>query len=198
MFFRVGPCFIRASVILFIVLWIAPVIRGEEWEQLKNCRYIPQKFNDGDSFHVKWKKKEYIFRLYFVDCPEHYQVGGHHQRTTQQAKYFDIYKKDLYTIAEEATAFTQEALDKKFAVWTCWQDAKGQSRLPRHFAIVFTSEDENLAEALVARGYARIYGAKADPPFESERALLRSLEKAEKRARKAKAGAWAYSKSESK
>lgn len=151
-------------------------------------------YADGDSFHVKHGRDKYIFRLYYVDTPEHFQKGGFHQRTDAQAKYFNIYKKDLYRIAGEASAFTAEALDDRFTVWTCWQDAGGQSKLPRYFGIVLTANGDDLATLLVEQGYARIYGAKPeDSPVQDAERMVKALKKAEERARKSQIGAWAYS-----
>ncbi|MEM6884685.1 MAG: thermonuclease family protein, partial [Verrucomicrobiota bacterium] len=125
-----------------------------------------------------------------------FQKGGFHKRTDAQADYFNIYKKDLYTIAGEATTFTAEALDDRFTVWTCWQDAGGQSKLPRYFAIVITATGDDLAELLVEHGYARLYGAKPEEnPVQDKERTLKMLRKAENRARKSKVGAWAFRKS---
>jgi hypothetical protein len=41
-----------------------------EWITLENCQFLPDKYHDADSFHVRWQKEEYTFRLYFVDAPE--------------------------------------------------------------------------------------------------------------------------------
>ena len=46
--------------------------------------YKPQRWNDGDSFHVLLPdQKEVIFRLYFVDAPEEERVYA--DRITEQA-----------------------------------------------------------------------------------------------------------------
>ncbi len=175
--------------------WSQSTPSGKPWQELTGCTLMETAYADGDSFHVKHDGKEYIFRLYFVDSPEPYQVGGYHERTTAQAKYFNIYKKDLYTIAGEATKFTSELLaDKPFTVWTCWLDARGQSRLPRYFGIVLTAKGEDLAELLVRNGLARVYGAPADPPFSSEKKMKKALWKAEAEAKEDEVGAWAYGK----
>jgi endonuclease YncB( thermonuclease family) len=45
---------------------------------------MPQRWNDGDSFHVILPdKKEVIFRLYFVDTPEEERVYA--DRIAEQA-----------------------------------------------------------------------------------------------------------------
>jgi endonuclease YncB( thermonuclease family) len=172
-----------------------PTPSGKHWVELTGCTLMETAYADGDSFHIQHAGKEYIIRLYFVDSPEPYQVGGFHERTTAQAKYFGIYKKDLYTIADQASTFTSAQLkDKPFTVWTCWLDARGQSRLPRYFGIVLTAENQDLAELLVDNGLARVYGAPADPPFASLQKIENDLRKADEKARKKKAGAWGYSK----
>jgi endonuclease YncB( thermonuclease family) len=43
---------------------------SKAWIILKDCRFIANPANDGDSFHVSVGDKEYLFRLYFVDAPE--------------------------------------------------------------------------------------------------------------------------------
>src|SRR5262245_59278412 len=40
------------------------------WETLKGCHLMTDKYRDGDSFHVNYSGKEFVFRLYFVDAPE--------------------------------------------------------------------------------------------------------------------------------
>lgn len=165
---------------------------AQSWQELNDCKFVEQDFNDGDSFHVKYRGKEYIFRLYFVDTPEHFRRGGYHKRTDAQAKYFNVYKRDLYKIAEEATRFTEALLDDRFTVWTKWEDAKGNSRMPRYFAFVTTGSGEHLAEILVRKGFARIYGVSADPPFMNETRFEKRLKEAEDVAKKEKSGAWGF------
>ena len=60
-----------AQRLLFFLLSCVAVARADEqWVTYKDCRYLPNAANDGDSFHVRAAGKEYIFRLYFVDTPE--------------------------------------------------------------------------------------------------------------------------------
>jgi len=109
---------------IFTIFLCCSSALATEWEKLSGCKLVKESYRDGDSFHIQHRGKIYIIRLYFVDTPEAYQKGGDHNRTTTQAKYFNIYKKDLYHIASQATDFTAKALDKRFTVWTCWKDAK--------------------------------------------------------------------------
>ena len=64
------------------------LIRAEEWQTLRDCRLIPNEWNDGDSFHVIHHGQEYIFRLYFVDTPE--SEDSLRERVAEQAKHFGI------------------------------------------------------------------------------------------------------------
>jgi len=86
-------------------------------------------------------------------------------------------------------------LDDRFTVWTKWEDAKGNSRMPRYFGFIITGSGDHLAELLVRKGYARIYGVSPDPPFMSESRFKKKLKEAEEEAREEKSGAWAFSKS---
>jgi endonuclease YncB( thermonuclease family) len=43
---------------------------AQPFQRLDGCAYKPQRWDDGDSFHVILPdQKELIFRLYFVDTP---------------------------------------------------------------------------------------------------------------------------------
>lgn len=124
-----------AYLLLALVLTLPGSLRAREpWQILKNCRYLPNASNDGDSFHVQVEAKEYIFRLYFVDTPEtDISVA---ERVTEQAKYFHVEVAQALQIGHEAERFTRQKLSRPFTVRTCLQDARGRSRLPRYFAFV--------------------------------------------------------------
>ena len=48
---------------------------AQPFQRLDGCIYKPQRWNDGDSFHVILPdQKEAVFRLYFVDTPEEERV----------------------------------------------------------------------------------------------------------------------------
>ncbi len=62
----------------------------------------------------------------------------------------------------------------------------------RFYAIVYTSDGEDLAELLVKNGLARIYGTRTALPNGSDsRSYLAHLEKIEERAKAAELGGWA-------
>jgi hypothetical protein len=62
---------------------------AQPFQRLDGCAYKPQRWDDGDSFHVILPdQKELIFRLYFVDTPEEERVYA--DRIAEQAAYFGI------------------------------------------------------------------------------------------------------------
>jgi hypothetical protein len=65
---------------------------AQPFQRLDGCAYKPQRWDDGDSFHVILPdQKELIFRLYFVDTPEEERVYA--DRIAEQAAYFGISPK---------------------------------------------------------------------------------------------------------
>lgn len=167
------------------------------WITLENCRLVEHQGNDGDSFHVRQGGKEYIFRLHYVDTPELKEMKLT-ERTTDQAKYFGIYKRDLYLLAPQAEAFSKEKLSGPFKVQTRWEDAEGQSALSRYYAVV-TAQGRDLAELLVENGLARINGYPSPhPDGRSGQEVKASLKKLETKAKEDRLGAWAYSKTPKK
>lgn len=162
---------------------------GKAFQKLEGCRFLSNPSDDGDSFHVKWKGDEYIFRLYFVDAPE--TDDGFPERVSEQAKYFGITSKEAIGIGRTAAAFTRGKLaGKSFTVYTHWQDAKGQSRLPRYYAFIIV-ENQNLSEMLVANGLARIFGLDVFAPDGSSPAQFEThLRVLENKAKLDHLGAW--------
>ena len=157
-----------------------------DWTTLEGCTLSESPSNDGDSFHVMHKGKEYIFRLYFVDCPE--ENNFFPDRVAEQARYFGLSEKETLALGATAARFTREQLKGPFTVSTRWEDAKGSSQLTREFANI-TVNGKDLAELLVENGLARIYGmreAVADPEQK-----LHHLRQLESRAKSRHVGAWA-------
>jgi endonuclease YncB( thermonuclease family) len=84
---------------------------AQPFQRLDGCAYKPQRWNDGDSFHVILPdRKEVIFRLYFVDTPEEERVYA--DRIAEQAAYFGITPDAAIQIGREASEFTKQALTK--------------------------------------------------------------------------------------
>lgn len=159
------------------------------FEKLEHCILLPNPSNDGDSFHVKWKNKEFIFRLYFVDTPE--TEARFPERVQAQAKYFGVNSEEAIRLGKIAATFTNNKLaPKPFTVYTRWQDAKGESRLPRYYAIIVV-EDEQLAELLVANGLARVFGTPANLPTDmTAKAFEAHLRVLESQAKHDHLGGW--------
>src|SRR5262245_22993193 len=181
------------ALIAVILVWSASVDlrardQSKDWIVLKDCRFIPNPANDGDSFHVSAGEKEYLFRLYLVDAPETDEMTP--RRLVEQAKYFSITVPQAIEVGRAAKDFTQEKLSQPFTVYTHMSDAMGQSRLQRFYAFVETKEGD-LAEQLVRNGLARCYGFKAAPPgLTSSRIEVEKLQQFEDEAKRDKIGGW--------
>jgi len=151
-----------------LLLGLTGSLQAKDWETLTGCTLIPGVFNDGDSFHVSYKGKTYVFRLYYVDAPE--VENQFPDRVAAQARYLRITPEEALKVGAFAAAFTEKVLSKSFTVVTCWQDARGQTSLGRSFAFVLPSgakiEDigkTDLAALLIGNGLVRLYGAAGGP-----------------------------------
>ena len=176
-----------------LVLWIALLSLGEsaearDWTVFHDCVYLPNPANDGDSFHVRARNKEYIFRLYFVDAPE--TDSTVRKRVREQSTYFHATVSQTLELGREAAVFTQQKLVRPFTVRTCFQDARGRSHLPRYFAFIEIG-GADLGESLIANGLARVYGAASEAPgINSPEVEWRKLEELEAKAKQEKIGGW--------
>lgn len=166
------------------------ISRTKDWTVLTDCKLISTPSNDGDSFHVRHDGKEYIFRLYYVDCPE--TSLAFPDRVQEQADYFNFHERDALKVGEEAKHFTEQILAAgPFTVATKWEDARGNSQLPRYYAFVSTSQGD-LDELLAAEGLVRIYGMHvADNQGDRKQEILHDLERS---AKHEGAGAWGFEK----
>jgi endonuclease YncB( thermonuclease family) len=159
------------------------------WITLPDCRYVPNPSNDGDSFHVRAGRKEYIFRLYFVDAAE--TESGLSERTEEQAEYFGITLPLTLKVGEAAKEFTRRKLQQPFTVRTCRQDALGRSKRERFYAFVQV-EKKDLGEELVANGLARLHGTASQAPgLVSPEREWEELRRLEREAKTQKVGGWA-------
>jgi DNA uptake protein ComE-like DNA-binding protein len=187
---------IKIALVVVAILLTATVDVGgrdgsKDWIVLNNCRLIPNRANDGDSFHVSAGAKEYIFRLYMVDAPETDDMIP--RRVVEQAKYFAITVPQAIEVGWVATEFTRQKLSEPFTVFTHMTDAMGRSRIERVYAFVQTREGD-LGEQLVRNGLARIYGFKAAPPgLKNFRIELVKLQQFEDAARQEKISGWGIS-----
>lgn len=112
-----------------LLAFAACPLQAKDWEILADCKLKNAMGNDGDSFHVLHGGKEHIFRLYFVDTPE--TSSDFPDRVKEQAGYFRITPDQALRLGREAESFTRKFLKEgTFTVYTCWEDAKGDSALP--------------------------------------------------------------------
>ncbi|MBP7829266.1 MAG: ankyrin repeat domain-containing protein [Kiritimatiellae bacterium] len=161
------------------------------WTLLENCRLEHNDSNDGDSLHISHQGKEYIFRLYYVDAPE--TSLNFPQRVEDQGRYFNLKAEEALNIGHKAARFTTQALaGKPLTIATKWEDARGQSALPRYYAFI-TTDAGDLDEMLVAEGLARIYGMPISSSLGDQK--RQNLKRLESKARQGRHGAWNKSKS---
>lgn len=187
------PLFILGAALM--LLGVLPAFASGEWEELHGCKLLPHESNDGDSFHAEHNGKEYIFRLYFVDCPE--VEDDYPERLAEQAEHFDATPERAMAVGRYAKAATAQLLSKGFMAVTRWQEAGGRSSLPRYYAFIFIEgQDSNvpadLNAVLVANGLARVHGVKAKPPDVGFKAadLQDIYEELEQEAKQEALGAW--------
>jgi endonuclease YncB( thermonuclease family) len=163
---------------------------AQPFQRLDGCAYKPQRWDDGDSFHVILPdQKELIFRLYFVDTPEEERVYA--DRIAEQAAYFGITPDAAIQTGREASEFTKQALTKPFTIYTRWRRALGRSTIWGYYAIVVTADGHDLNELLVSAGLARIYGTRTPlPDGRDSRTYLARLTELEAQAKAARRGVW--------
>jgi endonuclease YncB( thermonuclease family) len=176
-------------LLISLVLVVAFAFRATaEWVELKGCRIADNASNDGDSFHVNHKGREYVFRLYFVDAPETSSLIP--DRVSEQADAFEATQDQVLKGGEGAAMFTKKHLRSDFKVSTRWEDARGMSKGGRHYAFVETADGKDLGELLLAAGWARSYGMKAATKSSSATQLQQRYDRLEQKARRAGVGIW--------
>lgn len=152
------------------------------------CTLEPDEWTDGDSFRVRLPDGRLeTFRLYFVDTTESRSRG---KRSDEQAAYFSITRAGAVRLGRQAKAFTAAALSKPFTIQTRWRRVFGG---PRYYAFVYTASGKDLAELLVERGLARIYGTRTPAPDgRTSREYRNRLRTLEEQARQVRVGGWKH------
>lgn len=161
---------------------------SNKWEVLEGCRLVDKGARDGDSFHVRHRDREYVFRLYFVDAPE--ITGTERDWVEDQAAYFGVTTAQVMELGSEASRFTAAQLKGDFTVATRWENARGMGNLARFYAVVLV-DGKNLSAELVRNGLARIHGRLAnwpDGPRSSK--FMSELKNLELDAHQQRRGAW--------
>ena len=187
------PTLFRIIVLMFAITSsdVAPAER-KQWQQLTQCRYVAEKYNDGDSFRVNCGGREFVLRLYYIDAPEADLTNG--ARVGEQRAYFRVTIEDILATGERATERVREILQEPFAVSTRWAVAAGRSAEPRFYGLVDVG-GKRLIEVLLAEGLVRTKGVAVNlPTGEKSKMYLERLRDLERQAKDQKRGAWAHSK----
>ena len=164
----------------------------KNWQAFKGCEFVPQLYNNGNSFAVKVNGGEFVLRLAFVDAPE--SDTRFPERNAEQAEHFHVAVAIIPEWGKLAGVKIVELLAKLFTVHTRWATAQGASRKPRFYAVITSADGKDLGEALLALGLARIKGLAMKPPTgESPAAYQVKLGKIETAAHKDRQGIWGKS-----
>lgn len=164
----------------------------KHWQVFKGCEFVPQLYNDGDSFAVKVNGGEFVLRLAFVDAPE--SDTRFPERNAEQAEHFHVAVAIIPEWGKLAGAKIVELLAKPFTVHTRWASALGSSRKLRYYAVITSADGKDLGETLLALGLARVKGLVMKPPTgESQAAYQVKLGKIETAAHKDRQGIWGKS-----
>ncbi|MFT5496446.1 MAG: endonuclease YncB(thermonuclease family) [Kiritimatiellia bacterium] len=185
----------RTDLLLLLLTGLACQADDEKnWKTFEHCTLIENDSNDGDSFHVKYNKRSYIFRLYWTDAPE--TDNRYPDRVHEQAEYFGIDDTAALRIGKDAAHFSREKLKEPFTVFTTYEDARGASDKKRYYAMIKVG-DTFLSESLVEAGLVRLKGFRPNPPGAvSDRTFTTRLMGLEKTARKEGRGGWATTKTD--
>ena len=181
----------------------APVQAAKAWRKYTDCKLLPNKANDGDSFHVNIgslktaKARHKLIRLYFVDTPE--SDSSLPERLETQRQYWNL--PDTQTVikyGKEATKFTEQFLKDGFIIHSRLADALGRSAIDRDYGMIINSQGKCLVTELTRAGLARLHGSATDLSELSEYkctadVFWRRLRQAEAEAKREKRGAWASS-----
>ncbi|MGE9291771.1 MAG: helix-hairpin-helix domain-containing protein [Puniceicoccales bacterium] len=181
------------ALLTFVFCALPLAAKSGEWEILEGARLEKGSYHDGDSFHVRHKGKDYVFRLFYVDTPE--TDSRYPERIQGQAKYFSISADEVIELGEEAKEFAEDFLRGSFTVYTDWSDGWGYGT--RYRAIIM-KDGEDLGAALVSNGLARASGFVPDTPWPGYKKSVwdyrNYLNKLKDKAERKGIGGWAMSK----
>lgn len=154
------------------------------YEEIKGCRWVDHRQNDGDSFRLKLPDgRVEQFRLYFADAPESAfrQYGGgrnNHERIHDQARDMGVTDPRVVEIGKEAKKRVEAMFEgREITLFTEWDDPFGDRRF---HAFVETPDGGWLHEWLIREGLARVHTKGAMlPDGTPEGRQRRNLEKLE-------------------
>jgi endonuclease YncB( thermonuclease family) len=164
--------------------------KSGDFTVLQGCKLIEdENRNDGDSFRLRHGDKEYVIRLYFVDCPEKRLHSYDADRIADQGKYFKgLSEKDTLELGDTAKNFSLDILrSERFEVLTKFEEVYSSGR---HYGLIRFEDGSYLHERLVDQGLARIYTRGTDLPEHSKQNQLIRLSKREKLSQTERIGGW--------
>jgi endonuclease YncB( thermonuclease family) len=169
----------------------AATAQRRSWEKWEQCRMLPHRNNDGDSFLVVSQGREQMVRLYFVDCPEKEVRRDNQKRLAEQSGYFGGHHSPAQMAAwgSEAKSRVQALFTgAEFTLWTKREQVYDSDRIYAH---VHLPDGTALAEFLVVHGLARIHTkAESIPNLGSAQQYKRQLQQLEVKAVEESRGAW--------
>jgi len=185
----------------WMVGWLAGLLLGcnlsyggvkvHGYTVLKNAKLDTSGYFDGDSYTIRGDDgKQYVFRLYMVDCPE--SDTSLKSRIDEQAAFWRTHPSDIIKYGKKSTQAVEKLLrGKSLTVYTRWADARGGGRHRRYFAYIEV-DGEFVSEILVRDGWARSYGQIAHRPDGKSSDSVRNLyDRLSNQARASRKGAWA-------
>lgn len=201
---------------LFFLWMVLPLTGGvpKKWTEQTNAKVLDARMLDGDSFGMTvdgktGKPLKRTYRLYGVDCPESDESDpAVKDRIDEQAKHFGVPAKDIPVWGKKAAEVTKKLLSEgnpKVHTFgpTGEEVKKANGRPQRYLAVVEVTADDGkrrlLHEILLEQGLARAHGYRAPWPEETLKKVgkakagnefMEDLEKAEARAKRARAGIW--------
>ena len=160
------------------------------WQVYSNATYVADNYNDGDSFHVQCGEETFIFRFYFIDCPE--ADFSMPDRVKEQSDAFGTTSEQVARHGLAARDFVRQRLaGKPFELWTRRASAMGRSKLQRYYGLI-RANGSWLHVDLLQAGLARVKGVTCVlPDGTRSKEHLASLAGAESAARTAPRGVWA-------
>jgi endonuclease YncB( thermonuclease family) len=159
------------------------------WERLTGWTLADDSTNDGDSFMLRCGPETQTFRLYYADCPEKYRHQFNGERIAEQGAYFGgLTEAETIAAGVQAKEFAMQLLRKgPVVVETRWEPVYDSGR---YFAYV-SAGGQDLGEALVSRGLARIFTKGVERmDGRTNREQRNRLTQLEREAKAQRRGAW--------
>lgn len=184
---------ILAAALFLLGSSLASAAPTKPWDRLDGCTLVPWDYSDGDSFKVRYSGSDYVFRLYFVDCPE--TDLSFPDRVADQAAYFGISVDQTIEVAAAAQKRVLGLLGRgPFTVLTQWRSALGRTK--RFYALIAIPSTNGafwLDQDLVRNGLARVYGSRTTLPDGAKSDEYRQmLIQLENRAKSEARGGWGF------